>query len=628
MFNRTLLILSVICLISCTKEIIQQKLTVSVTPANGGSVSPPSNSYEKGSNVSLVATPTGEYLFKQWQGSISGTSNPTSITMDADKSVTGVFEKRQYPLTLTIEGSGTVKEEVIGIATQALYPSGTTVRLTAVPIEGWSFSGWSGDQSIKSNPLDIKVDKAISLKATFEKLQYSLNLTIEGNGTVKEEIIAVNTQSQYPSGTTVKLTANPGIGWRFDTWSGDETDNKNPLTILIAKNTSINAIFKPIPFDYLKPSFELRNNTKWLDYYEIPKQNQVDVLSPAGKSYIGGVAMADFNTDGYLDVVMAPGINRNTLIPLELYLYNPSNGNYVLNSTSITGNVGTNSIIKSLVGDFNGDKIPDVFFADTGSEYGPMPSTGWPGEYLSIMLSESKGKFRFSILNQFPKNFYHGACSGDFDRDGDLDIFLPADCSFLLNDGKANFTRSMNVFINPVNAIIACEMVDIDQDGFLDLIVGGQNTYANLKGFIDANRIYWGNGKNFDLERSLALPEIAGWDLTLDFGFIDLNKDSQKELILLRTGDSSGNGSRFYMGYYLQILAVNKLGFQDVTSIYLNDNYNISGRNIPNILVGDINQNGLIDIVNPDKGTSYGSPNNKNPSIIWEMGADQKFIKK
>ena len=130
MFNRTLLILSFICLISCTKEIIQQKLTVSVTPANGGSVSPPSNSYEKGSNVSLVATPVGEYLFKQWQGSISGTSNPTSITMDADKSVTGVFEKRQYPLTLTIEGSGTVKEEVIGIAGQALYPSGTTVRLT------------------------------------------------------------------------------------------------------------------------------------------------------------------------------------------------------------------------------------------------------------------------------------------------------------------------------------------------------------------------------------------------------------------------------------------------------------------------------------------------------------------
>jgi hypothetical protein len=65
-----------------------------------GSVSPTVEFIRKRLNVSLVATPSGEYLFKQWQGSISGTSNPTSITMDADKSVTGVFEKRQYPLTL------------------------------------------------------------------------------------------------------------------------------------------------------------------------------------------------------------------------------------------------------------------------------------------------------------------------------------------------------------------------------------------------------------------------------------------------------------------------------------------------------------------------------------------------
>jgi hypothetical protein len=173
MFNRTLLILSFICLISCTKEIIQQKLTVSVTPANGGTVSPPSNSYEKGSNVSLVATPIGEYLFKQWQGSISGTSNPTSITMDADKSVTGVFEKRQYPLTLTIEGGGTVKEEVIGIAGQALYPSGTTVRLTAQPADKFEFGGWSGDLTSTANPLDLKIDKAISLKALFQEVKIS-----------------------------------------------------------------------------------------------------------------------------------------------------------------------------------------------------------------------------------------------------------------------------------------------------------------------------------------------------------------------------------------------------------------------------------------------------------------------
>ena len=91
--------------------------------------------------------------------------------MDADKSVTGVFEKRQYPLTLTIEGSGTVKEEVIGIAGQALYPSGTTVRLTAQPADKFEFGGWSVDLTSTANPLDLKIEKAISLKALFQQVK-------------------------------------------------------------------------------------------------------------------------------------------------------------------------------------------------------------------------------------------------------------------------------------------------------------------------------------------------------------------------------------------------------------------------------------------------------------------------
>jgi uncharacterized repeat protein (TIGR02543 family) len=548
------LYIALVCLVlvACSKEVLTHKLSTEASPMNGGTVAPPSNSYEHGQQVSLIATPNGEYLFKEWKGSVSGTSNPASLVMDADKQVTGVFEKRQYPLTLTIEGNGTVKEEVIAMASQAQYPSGTTVKLTAIASEGW----------------------------------------------------------------------------KFDRWTGDQASTNNPFNLLITKNISLKADFTPIAFDYLKSSFELRSNTKWIDYYEIPKQNQVDVLSPAGKSYLGGVAMADFNLDGYLDVVMAPGVNRNIRIPVEMYFYNPTNGNYVLNASSIGGNLGTNSIIKSLVGDFNGDQIPDVFFADSGSEYGPMPSTGWPGENLSMLLSESKGKFKLSILTQFPINFYHGACSGDFDRDGDLDIFLPADCSFLLNDGKANFTRSLDVFENPVKGIVTCELIDINQDGYLDLIVGGQNTFADLPGFIDANRIFWGNGKKYELSRSLALPELSGWDLTLDFGFTDLNSDGQKELIVLRTGDSSGKGTQFYMGYNFQILAGDKNGFQDQTAIYFKENYQTSGRNIPSILVGDFNQNGLLDIVHPDKGSSYGSPNNKNPAIIWEIDASGKFVKK
>jgi hypothetical protein len=164
-------------LFSCTKEIIQQKLTVDVTPLNGGTVSPPTNAYERGMVVSLLATPSGEYIFKQWQGGVSGTNNPVSITMDSDKQVTGVFEKRQYPLTLKIEGNGTVKEEVIALATQSQYPSGTTVRLTAQPVYPQAFTGWSGDLSSTANPFDIIINKPLSLNATFKKvdLLYKFN---------------------------------------------------------------------------------------------------------------------------------------------------------------------------------------------------------------------------------------------------------------------------------------------------------------------------------------------------------------------------------------------------------------------------------------------------------------------
>jgi hypothetical protein len=163
-------IISLTILVSCSKEIIQHKLSVNVTPINGGSVTPPSGSYEKGQSVQLLAIPASDYVFKEWKGDLLGSINPTTLSIDKDKVITGSFEKRKFPLNLTIEGSGTVKEEIVGVSGRAEYPSGTTVRLTPKPLAGWVFSGWSGDVVSKTNPLDVKIEKAISLKAIFSKL--------------------------------------------------------------------------------------------------------------------------------------------------------------------------------------------------------------------------------------------------------------------------------------------------------------------------------------------------------------------------------------------------------------------------------------------------------------------------
>ncbi|WP_395768946.1 FG-GAP-like repeat-containing protein [Aquirufa sp.] len=162
--------LCILFMVSCSKEdaIPTYQLLVDVTPVSGGSVTPNAGSFMKGESVQLLAKPASEYLFKEWKGAYTGSTNPGSIVMDADKRITGVFEKRQYPLNVTIEGNGTIKEEIVAVASQAQYPSGTTVKLTAIPAAGAKFSEWKGDITSKDSVITTIVNKAISLQAIFQ----------------------------------------------------------------------------------------------------------------------------------------------------------------------------------------------------------------------------------------------------------------------------------------------------------------------------------------------------------------------------------------------------------------------------------------------------------------------------
>ena len=95
------------------------------------------------------------------------TENPKEITIDKAKTVTAVFVKKQYPLTIEIEGEGTVNEEVIkqGLATD--YNSGTIVELIAVPTGDWEFVEWSGDITSTENPVQITIDGPKTVKVRF-----------------------------------------------------------------------------------------------------------------------------------------------------------------------------------------------------------------------------------------------------------------------------------------------------------------------------------------------------------------------------------------------------------------------------------------------------------------------------
>ena len=68
-------------------------LTTSVSPAASGSVArnPDAASYSSGTVVTLTATPNSGYAFSNWSGGATGMANPTTVTMNANKSVTAYF---------------------------------------------------------------------------------------------------------------------------------------------------------------------------------------------------------------------------------------------------------------------------------------------------------------------------------------------------------------------------------------------------------------------------------------------------------------------------------------------------------------------------------------------------------
>jgi hypothetical protein len=67
--------------------------TLSVTVEGEGSVdkNPDNSSYTAGDQVTLTANAAIGWMFKEWQGALSGSSNPGTVLIDDDKQVTAIF---------------------------------------------------------------------------------------------------------------------------------------------------------------------------------------------------------------------------------------------------------------------------------------------------------------------------------------------------------------------------------------------------------------------------------------------------------------------------------------------------------------------------------------------------------
>ena len=92
-----------------TRAALQYTLTT--TPGTGGSITrdPDQATYDAGTVVTLTAVPNSGYSFTSWGGDLGGSTSPTTITMDGNKSVTATFTlipPTCYALTLGHTGEG------------------------------------------------------------------------------------------------------------------------------------------------------------------------------------------------------------------------------------------------------------------------------------------------------------------------------------------------------------------------------------------------------------------------------------------------------------------------------------------------------------------------------------------
>ncbi|MCC5942380.1 MAG: hypothetical protein JJU37_12645 [Balneolaceae bacterium] len=217
------------------------RLTITPVPQEAGSVTPANAEFDRNRSLEISATANEHWVFSRWEGDYEGTENPVVITIDSDKDIAAVFEKRDYPLTLLTDGEGQISERIVQQRTTE-YPHGTTVELTAEPAMGWEFLRWEGDLDGNENPAIITIDGETEVTAVFSRIEYPLTINIVGEGEVDEEVIQMKT-TDYPDGTVVQLTAIPEDEWAFSAWSGDASGADTTITITINEPKEVTATF-------------------------------------------------------------------------------------------------------------------------------------------------------------------------------------------------------------------------------------------------------------------------------------------------------------------------------------------------------------------------------------------------
>lgn len=189
--------------------------------------------------------------FMGWMGSVVSTEPTLNLTVEPHTILQPIFG---VSATVAVVGSG----DVLGLKSGDVVPFGSAVSLQALPKAGFRFAQWGGMTS-GTNPHATITNGGPNLVVTalFSPLpenEATLSVRTEGVGTVLVQPL----RASYPKGTTVTVTAVPGLHQTLLRWDGGATGGEASVTLTLNDSLSITAIFsshlvlgvqiQPVPF--------------------------------------------------------------------------------------------------------------------------------------------------------------------------------------------------------------------------------------------------------------------------------------------------------------------------------------------------------------------------------------------
>ena len=230
------------------------KLRVTATNAGGGRVpdgTPVSLDSQNRSALeplggTSLTTVNGEMLVRFVVLSLA---NIVLLTIGGDEfliSTVGIgIQEHQVTATIAPSNAGKVNGG-------GKYGAGRVARLQAVPNEGFRFLRWEGGATGSRNPISLRVNSNLSVRAVFERQTYTLTAiadpssgeagyveitAVRGRGT----LVRPGTIS-FDAGERVNINVRTSLGWTFERWSGDVASTSvSAQTIVMDSDKTVTA---------------------------------------------------------------------------------------------------------------------------------------------------------------------------------------------------------------------------------------------------------------------------------------------------------------------------------------------------------------------------------------------------